>query len=78
MAFRTRGLSWLSSKAARLVREYRISAERLAWRGAVNPEEWPEIERQHIDASAALCHYIADLEEYRRVNKPKKRGKQHG
>lgn len=66
MAFNTAGLSWLTPTAAALVRDFRETSERLGFKGSVHPSTWKEIEREHIRASAALCHLIADHERGRR------------
>lgn len=62
MAFATRGLSWLSERSAAIVRDFRNTSERLGFKGAVEPDTWADIERDHIRASATLCHLIANFE----------------
>lgn len=62
MSFPTRGLSWLAPNVAAIVRDFRDTSERLGFKGAVDPATWAEIEREHIRASAALCHLLADYE----------------
>ena len=70
MTFPTRGLSWITPMAAALLRDFRDTSERLGFRGAVHPETWGDIEQEHIRASAALCHYIAECE--KRITKQRK------